>query len=170
MKLPRHSLPLLAALWLVPLAQAGETAGSRAGIAPPKRIPDVLEPQTLPAGEPVATAGIPKAVRRAVVADAARRFDVQENSVVLARAERVTWSDGSLGCPTAGRYYTQALVPGFRVTATTASGEMRYHTDERGNVATCGALPRARALSEAPAASDGDQPRTQPPVRVNPDR
>ena len=84
------------------------------------------------------TASMPRAVRRAVVADAARRFKVAESAVVLARAEQVTWSDGSLGCPEPGRMYTQMLVPGFRVTATTTAGQMLYHTDTRGNVVTCG--------------------------------
>ena len=61
-----------------------------------------------------------------------------------------------------------ALLPGYRVTARTTSGQFVYHTDERGNVVTCGPLPRRpRALPEAGGA--GDQPRTQPPV-VSPDR
>ena len=31
----------------------------------------------------------------------------------LIRDEAVTWSDGSLGCPQPGEYYTQVLVPGY---------------------------------------------------------
>ena len=70
-------------------------------IAPPTRIPDPLPPVTL-AGEPVATSAMPETVRRAVVEDAATRFKVSPNEVVLTRAEQVTWPDGSLGCPRAG--------------------------------------------------------------------
>ena len=56
------------------------------------------------AGEPVTTAAtsVPREVRRAVVADAARRFKVAESAVVLTQAEQVTWNDGSLGCPQPG--------------------------------------------------------------------
>jgi hypothetical protein len=166
---------LLASLWLCPAAQAGGTPaepanpGSPRRIAPPTRIPDVITPESLPQGQPVAVAGIPKVVRRAVVADAARRFEVAESSVVLARAEQVTWSDGSLGCPSPGRMYTQALVPGYRVTATTAAGQMVYHTDTRGNVVTCGMPARPRS-TPAPTLHEGAAPRTQPPVRATPDR
>jgi hypothetical protein len=80
---------------------------------------------------------MPEAVRRAVVADAATRFNVSPNDVVLTRAEQVTWPDGSLGCPRPGRVYTQMLVPGFRVVAKTTAGELLYHTDGRGNAVNC---------------------------------
>ncbi len=141
----------LMALSFIQLVQAGEGGTSRR-IAPPRRIPDVIAPQSLPAGEPVAISRVPRAVRRAVVADAARRFEVSESAVVLGHAEQVTWSDGSLGCPTPGRMYTQALVPGYLIAATTPAGEMRYHADARGNVVTCDTLPRQRALPVEPGA------------------
>src|SRR4249920_3518654 len=67
------------------------------GISPPNRIPDVIEPTQSSGGDPVTTAAIPREVRRAVVADAAKRFGVAESAVVLARAVQITWSDGSLG-------------------------------------------------------------------------
>ena len=82
---------------------------------------------------------MPRAVRRAVAADAARRFAVSENEVVLVNAERLTWSDGAMGCPEPGQMYTQMLVPGFRVTAKTSAGQMLYHTDSRGTAVTCAA-------------------------------
>jgi hypothetical protein len=90
-----------------------------------------------PAGETITTAEIPAGVRRAVVADAAKRFNVPENAVVLIRAERVTWPDGALGCPEPGTMYTQALVPGFRVVAKTTAGELLYHTDSLGHTRNC---------------------------------
>lgn len=106
------------------------------GIAPPTRIPPAIEPA--PAGAPVNTSEIPKAVRRAVVADAAKRFNVAESAVVLTSAEQLTWSDGSLGCPEPGRYYTQNLVPGYVIVAKTSAGELTYHTDTRGQARSCG--------------------------------
>ena len=104
--------------------------------APPTRIPaPPLNDQ--PAGQVVATAAIPVEVRRAVVADAARRFRVAESAIVLTRAEQLTWPNAALGCPEPGTMYTQTLVPGFRVVAKTTGGELLYHTDTAGNTRNC---------------------------------
>lgn len=106
-------------------------------MAPPTRIPNPEAITMLPEGHAVSTSVIPGDVRRAVVADAAKRFKVAASSVVLARAEQVTWPDASLGCPEPGTMYTQALVPGFRVVAKTTEGELQYHTDASGIVRSC---------------------------------
>src|SRR6185503_859508 len=104
--------------------------------APPTRIPaPALNDQ--PAGQVVSTTAIPIGVRRAVVADAARRFKVPESAVVLTRAEQVTWPNAALGCPEPGTMYTQALVPGFRVVARTYAGDLLYHTDTVGQLRNC---------------------------------
>jgi hypothetical protein len=108
-----------------------------AGVAPPQRIPAALLDAPAPEGTPVAPADIPKSVRRAVVADAAKRFNVAESAVVLTRAEQLTWSDGSLGCPEPGIYYTQNLVPGYLIVARTDAGELTYHTDAREQAKSC---------------------------------
>jgi len=118
----------------------------------------------------VNTANMPRLVRRAVVADAARRFQVAESAVVLGSAEQVTWGDGSLGCPQPGRSYTQMLVEGYRVTATTAAGRMLYHTDTRGNVVTCSLAVRQPQPPDDAARGTGAEPRTQPPAKDAPDR
>jgi hypothetical protein len=159
----------VAALSLSLMARAEDPTSSSRRLAPPTRIPDVLMDTAQPAGETVSTSSMPRTVRRAVVADAARRFQVAEDAVVLASAELVTWSDGSLGCPQPGRSYTQMLVPGYRVTATTAGGRMLYHTDTRGNAVNCSVKPSKP--SAPPAASDNaSEPRTLPPPRSQPDR
>jgi len=143
-----------------------EKSGER-GIAPPTRIPDPVEAVVMPAGQPVSTTAIPREVRHAVVADAAKRFNVAESAVVLSRAEQVTWPDGSLGCPQPGRMYTQMLVEGFRVAAKTTEGELTYHTDRRGNVVSCaGAMAGKRPVD---AVREGVEPRTGPPPQT-PDR
>jgi hypothetical protein len=110
-------------------------------IAPPTRIPSPPRTDAIP-GARVTTSEIPREVRRAVVADAARRFRVDTNAVVLADAERVTWPDGALGCPEPGIGYTQARVPGFRVVARTLAGSLLYHTDSQGHVVNCAPDPR----------------------------
>jgi len=106
-------------------------------IAPPTRIPNPEDTTMLPEGRAVSTTAIPREVRRAVVADAAKRFKVAESAVVLTRAEQLDWPDGSLGCPEPGKVYTQMLVPGFRVVARTSEGEMLYHTDTHGTARNC---------------------------------
>jgi hypothetical protein len=127
---------LFASLVAACAASAEEPKSTPRAMAPPTRIPSpALDEQ--PAGQPVSTAQIPREVRRAVVADAAKRFAVPESSVVLVRAEQVTWPDASLGCPEPETMYTQALVPGFRVVAKTSGGELLYHTDTHGLARNC---------------------------------
>jgi hypothetical protein len=132
-------------------------------IAPPTRIPDPVQPLT-PAGDPVSTSAMPEAVRRAVVADAATRFRVSPNDVVLTRAEQVTWPDGSLGCPRPGRSYTQMQVPGFRVVAKTISGELLYHTDGRASAVNCAHTAGPRSLEKHGKPLESV---TEPPVNPN---
>jgi hypothetical protein len=160
---------LCLALWMAMAACAAAGERTRAGIAPPTRIPDVVA-NSGPAGEPVPSAAVPRAVRRAVVADAARRFKVAESAVVLARAEQLTWSDGSLGCPEPGQMYTQMLVPGFRVVAKTDEGALLYHTDSRGHAVACGVDPVTPAQRMSDKMIKPVEPRTQPPAGKQPDR
>jgi hypothetical protein len=141
-----------------PLAACtGELPPMKTGIAAPTRIPDIAAPAG-PAGEALSTADVPRAVRRAVVADAAKRFKVAESAVVLAQAEKVTWSDASLGCPEPGRMYAQMLVEGFRITAKTSAGSLIYNTDGGGNVVSCGAAPRGRKATAPPVMDTEPKP------------
>lgn len=137
-------------------AVASEKPATPRGIAPPTRIPDPVVPG--PAGEHVDIASVPREVRRAVVADAAKRFSVSENAVVLVEAERVTWSDGAMGCPEPGQMYTQMLVPGYRLSAKTSAGQMLYHTDSRGAVVSCAAGHFQTGPKQLPAPSTGNAP------------
>ena len=66
-------------------------------------------------------------VIEAAIADAAERFGVSEEEVAVAGALRVTWSDGSLGCPEPDTMYTQALVPGHLLTLEVAGQRYAYH-------------------------------------------
>jgi hypothetical protein len=145
----------------IPLAACGgEKPPVRTGIAPPTRIPDAAGAGAT--GEPVPSANIPRDVRRAVVADAARRFKVDESAVVLTQAERVSWNDASLGCPEPGRMYAQMLVEGFRVVARTAAGSLTYNTDADGRVVSCGAT-RAPGVNSATPPMMDTEPRPYPP-------
>lgn len=160
--MPRlHSSAGYCALGLILCTSA--CAGEPTGIAPPKRIPPLVQPAAS-TGDPVDIASVPRELRRAVVADAARRLGVAENAVVISDAEQVTWNDGALGCPQPGQMYTQATVSGYRLVAQTASVRTRlvYHTDSKGYVVPCN--PGVHA-----APDDGSQPRIQPRQTV-PDR
>jgi hypothetical protein len=71
------------------------------------------------------------------VADLAAAEGVDAADVEVVAAERVTWSDGSLGCPEPGMMYTQALVPGYRIVLRVGDSEVHYHGSEDGPPARC---------------------------------
>jgi hypothetical protein len=163
---------VLLALGAALQVMAAEPVRPAEGIAPPKRLPDpVVSNMTVPAADPVSITNLPRELRRVVVADAARYLNVAESSVVLTRAEQVTWSDGALGCPQPGMAYTQALVPGFRVVARSVERQLTYHTDAGARAIRCDEPLPARGQRPPDGAPGNDaQPRTQPPVPVAPDR
>lgn len=47
--------------------------------------------------------------------DLAERLGVDPEELEVVTAEKVTWPDGSLGCPEPGMFYTQAVVDGSKV-------------------------------------------------------
>ena len=126
-------------------------------VAPPARVPDPGAGNTGPAGAVVPSASVPREVRRAVVADAAKRFKVAESAVVLGQVEQVTWNDGSLGCQQRGQMYTQNLVAGYRIVAITTEGRMVYHTDSHGYAVTCGGSMTSAAPMPPPNSSPPDR-------------
>lgn len=69
-------------------------------------------PTSGPMGEPAVP---PQDLLQNVLADAALRSGLGWDAITLRSAWRVTWNDGSLGCPQPGMNYTQALVPGWRL-------------------------------------------------------
>lgn len=75
--------------------------------------------------------------------DAVLRMKVDRGAIEVVRAEHVTWSDGSLGCPASGMQYTQALVPGFRVLLRAGGQMLDYHAAANGHLALC---PPGRAI------------------------
>ena len=63
-------------------------------------------------------------------------------AITVQSAQRVTWRDGSLGCPDPQMQYTQALVPGWRVILRVGDLTYDYHAATNGQVFLC---PRERA-------------------------
>ena len=103
--------------------------------------PSPSAPDATPSA-PASSAGIDSIVD-AAVRDAASRLNVDPKAVEVMRAQAVTWSDGSLGCPEDGMMYAQALVPGYRVTLRAAGQMLDYHAGANGHVALC---PPERAV------------------------
>jgi len=94
---------------------------------------------------------------QAALADAANRTGIAAAALKVASAERVTWLDGSLGCPEPDAFYTQALVPGYRIRIAAGDEVLDYHADMRGAPLLC---PPARAVE--PASSHSERGRGQP--------
>ncbi len=63
----------------------------------------------------------------------AAEIEQPANTLVLESREPVEWSDGSLGCPEPGMMYTQAIVPGYKLTFSDGSRTYEVHTDEDGS-------------------------------------
>ena len=85
---------------------------------------------------------------QAALADAARRAKADAAAApTLVHAEKVTWPDGSLGCPMPGRVYTMALVPGYRIRIQSGAAQLDYHAAERGSPFLC---PPGRATDPVP--------------------
>ena len=74
---------------------------------------------------------------QAALADAARVATPGASAPQLIRAEKVTWPDGSLGCPMPGRMYTMALVRGYRIRIQSGAAVLDYHAGERGAPFIC---------------------------------
>jgi hypothetical protein len=78
-------------------------------------------------------------VSDAVKVDLSARLQVPADAVRIVRAERRQWPNGCLGISSPGVFCTQAIVPGWQVTAAIAQGgnaQQRwvYHTNESGSV------------------------------------
>ena len=100
---------------------------SPAATAPAVTAPDPAS-RVLP---PVATA----------IADFAGQAQVDPAAVILRQFERVTWPDGSLGCPQPGMMYTQALVDGYWLELAAGDRRAEYHTDLDGRAVSCRSGP-----------------------------
>lgn len=91
-----------------------------------------------------------EALREAVLADAAALWPDADRAGLKVQAEAVTWPDGSLGCAQPGQFYTQALVPGWRLRVSDGRRELLYHASRRGAWVQC---PTTRAAPPAPGST-----------------
>ncbi|MFI5622464.1 hypothetical protein ACIA03_03270 [Nocardioides sp. NPDC051685] len=73
----------------------------------------------------------------AAIADLAKRQGVKTDEITVVSNDKVTWRDGSLGCPEPGKMYTMVLTDGVRVVLEAAGKTYEYHGGESGPVAFC---------------------------------
>lgn len=71
------------------------------------------------------------------IADLADHADVSADAIDVLTNERVTWRDGSLGCPEPGMMYTQALVEGYRIVLQVDGQDFAYHGADGGAPSRC---------------------------------
>jgi hypothetical protein len=77
--------------------------------------------------------GLPRVVAEAIRQDVARRTGIDSQRVRILRYSRQTWSDGCLGLGRSDELCTEALTPGWRVTAAADGQTWIYRTDIRGS-------------------------------------
>lgn len=92
----------------------------------------------LPNVSPGEAAGVAEEVGRQASAFLAQQLNVPADTLTLQSSEEMQWSDGSLGCPRPDTMYTQAIVPGYKLTFSDGSATYALHTNADGsNVVWC---------------------------------
>ncbi len=115
--------------------------------APPMTLPGATDPANPPGTDPTApsatsgpaSTGVPDVddAAAAAIADLAGRIGVEPSAVTVVSDGRVTWRDGSTGCPKPGMAYTQALVPGRRLILESGGERFAYHAGRSGPLTYC---------------------------------
>ncbi len=92
--------------------------------------PEPQQPEMVDTPAPTTPAGeikVPDEVMKVVEADLIARFGSLPADLRVTRFEAVVWSDGSLGCPQPGVFYTQATVPGYSLVLQSGETTYDYH-------------------------------------------
>jgi hypothetical protein len=114
----------------------------------PERVPtDPISPSAPVTGE------TPPELLEAIRADLAVRSGSAIDEIQLIRDQAVIWSDGSLGCPQPGVFYTQAPVNGYWVVLQVEGKEYDYRASESGYFLLCegGGLPSIQPPGSDPS-------------------
>jgi hypothetical protein len=132
--MPRLRTSLILAILFLAATACGEGAGEDGGGSATTSSPDssgTPSPDITGTTTPATTDGERGAVVDQAVSDLAERLGVDSAEIEVASFERVTWNDGSLGCPQPGEMYTQALVEGTLTILSIDGEEYRYHSGRR---------------------------------------
>lgn len=84
--------------------------------------------------------------------DLASRLGIDQRSIQIQEARRVTWPSGAIGCPQPGLSYTQALVPGSRITLRSGGETFFYHAGGDGQPFHCPSEQAQSPLDAEPEA------------------
>lgn len=106
----------------------------------PKPIPSLpnrLQPVAPTPGGAQVTGEVPQELLDQIIADLSEKLGIKQSDIQVVQAEAVVWRDGSLGCPKPGRFYTQALVDGYKVVLEANKVSYDYHAGNRGNFFLC---------------------------------
>jgi hypothetical protein len=109
-------------------------ASARPGIT---AIPSTPLPTTTASADDESVWPVDRALLDDVLDLAATASGVDRSTLVIVTAESVTWNDGSLGCPTPGSMYTQALVDGYRVVVAAGDRRLDYRMGRGGAPRLC---------------------------------
>lgn len=102
----------------VALGACGQEDGDPQGSSTPQPTTTTTqEPTVKPHDDPTTVA----------LNDLATRLDLTPEEISVVSTEEVEWRDGSLGCAQKGMAYTQAIVPGLRITLAADGQEYAYH-------------------------------------------
>ena len=124
---------LLLLAWLL----AACAAPGGASESPRGRLPSE-QPSPVPSpSEPQVSGEVPQQLLDQIERDLATKAAVEMAAIQVIEIKSVTWNDGSLGCPEPGKFYTQALVPGFQVILRVNGRDFDYRASERGDFRLC---------------------------------
>jgi hypothetical protein len=127
--------------WMIATALLMAACGTQDGISPPETPPTET---TLGPGsslDPESRADVtdrePSPIESWVIADLAERLEVAPETIEVESVESGVWADGSIGCPDPDTVYTQALVPGARVSLSHDGDVYVYHQGGSGDPFLC---------------------------------
>lgn len=143
MLMPRRAQAIAAATIIIALTACtasqleNEPSISPAPSEADRPTPTVPIVQRAPSEAPAVIGEVPAEQLDAILADAANRTGAEVAEIAIARAEALTWPDGSLGCPEPGQAYTQALVDGYHVVLDAAGETLDYRATTAGSFRLC---------------------------------
>ena len=109
--------------------------------APPSDGPTPSADQPTPAAPtdqvPPPVGEVPADIMRLLLDEVAALSGINLGDLRVDRAERVTWRDGSLGCPEPGLGYSQALVEGFWIVIVANDEEYDFRIGASGGPRLC---------------------------------
>jgi len=130
-KKSRLSFAVITSALLITASLAAAPAGESVS-------PDTKSPAHALAHEPCGEADPAcTAAAEASRVDLATHLDIELDQIDLLRKDRVTWNDGSLGCPQPDRAYTQAVVNGLFIELRVCETSYLYHAGPAGKPFLC---------------------------------